>query len=127
MTVKAERTQKLLGWVKAALLTATVMGTLWLLLFASGFVFRSETSLFWAIYFLLVFPGMLILLPFIASNLHNADLGFMALSSALNWLIYSQFVYMLIRWRRSKRKFSGGGTVPPPIASSKRDGPGGDG
>lgn len=71
MTAKPERTQKLSDWRKAVVLTTAVMGTLWLLLFASGFVFHSETSLFWVIYFLLVLPGMLILLPFIASNLHN--------------------------------------------------------
>ncbi|HEV2617734.1 MAG TPA: hypothetical protein VGU63_14115 [Candidatus Acidoferrales bacterium] len=95
---------------KAALITALVMGTLWILLFTVPSLFGNNDSVWQGFYLGLLFPGAIIVFPLVLVQGHSAWPGLVVIGAVFNWLLYSWLVYALIRFRRRKRDAS----QPPP-------------
>jgi|SRR5579864_3800814 len=100
----------LVEWAKAALITALVMGTLWILLFTTPSLFGSNDAVWYGFYLALMLPGTFITSPFILVQGHSAWTVWFVIGGVLNWLFYSQLVYLFIRFRRREREAG----LPPP-------------
>jgi|SRR5579872_1820357 len=116
MTAKPERIQKLRAWVKVAALAGTVMGALWLWVLVVPFGYR---PLSWAVLDVLVFPCVFLFFPLVASNIHDFTVTYLVLGATLNWLLYTQIIYQITRWRRQRRVSSGGAMIAPDAESSE--------
>ena len=57
------------------------------------------------IYFALLIPGSLVILPamFIQHNIHDLWGGWIVFGAILNWLLYTELIYKIVRWRQRKR------------------------
>ncbi|HEV2488950.1 MAG TPA: hypothetical protein VGT03_04015 [Candidatus Acidoferrales bacterium] len=97
-------------WIKTALITGLVMGTLWILLFTEPLAFGNSEAVVEVFYFVLLLPGAIIAFPAILANVHGFWPGWLVIGAILNWLLYSQLVYLFVRFRRRKREAG----LPPP-------------
>jgi hypothetical protein len=99
-TGKRRRRSPYREWAKAALITALVMGTLWILLLTAPWFFGNSDAVGNVFFLALMFPGAFIALPAVlAQGPHNAGPGWFVMGGILNWLLYSQLVYELMRFR----------------------------
>ena len=102
-------------WIKAALITAVVMGTLWILVLKVPSFFGNNETIGEGFFFALLFPGAIIAFPSMLAHGHNFWSGWMVIGAILNWLLYSWLVYALIHFRRRKRE---AGLPPEPEESN---------
>ncbi|HEV2617735.1 MAG TPA: hypothetical protein VGU63_14120 [Candidatus Acidoferrales bacterium] len=98
------------GWTKSALITALVMGTLWILVLKVPSFFGNNETIGEGFLFALSFPGAIIAFPSLLRHGEGTWPGWLVIGAILNWLLYSWLVYALIRFRRRKRDAS----QPPP-------------
>lgn len=91
------------SWIRIALLTGTVAGVLWLWVWKVPF---TPEPLWWALYWLLMFPGVVVILPamLIQHEVHDLWPGWFVVGAVLNWLLYTQLVFMLLRWRNRRQQ-----------------------
>lgn len=85
---------------------AAVMGVLWILVLKAPWFFGNEEAVWDVFLFALLLPGALVfVLPAMAvTNVHNIWPGCFVLGAILNWLLYSEVVYKIIRFRRRKQE-----------------------
>jgi hypothetical protein len=80
------------------------MGALWLWVFEVPF---GPEAVRQRMVEALIYPAVLLFVPLIVSAGHNFWPGYVALATVMNWLLYTQLVYVLIRWRRWKGQSPG--------------------
>lgn len=87
-------------WIKFAVLTGAIMCVLWLWILKVPF---TPEGIWWALYYLLLFPGAIVAFPSILSKGHNFWAGWMVIGAILNWLLYTQVIYALVIRRRRQK------------------------
>jgi hypothetical protein len=51
---------------------------------------------------ILLIPGIVVLIPLILRDGHNAWIGYFVIGAILNWLFYTQCIYWILKRRRLK-------------------------
>jgi len=80
------------------------MGALWILLFEAPFIFGNNDAVWEGFFLALLFPGAILVFPPVLAQGHSVWPGWAVIGATFNWLLYSQLVYALIRFRHRKRE-----------------------
>jgi hypothetical protein len=102
-----------LSFVKAALIVAAVATSLSLIVLRLPGI--SDSVRYEIVGILVLFPGALIFMPMI-HNIHNFWRGYLVFGGAINWFLYTWWVWALMEKRRKRelqRNKPSGSTIPP--------------